>query len=593
MTIICLLIFATALSVRLLSWHNNHRDATKVQTVVTYDYKAGARQLLSRDIKAFVSDVDRTGHPPGYPIFLAAIFRIFGIWDSTIQFVQIIFDSLAAVVIFLIAFELLTKGVAITAAFLAALSPQFAYYPLLILPDSIAVLPILLAVYCVIRASKRPRVLTMIGAGVFVGLSCWLRANALLLAPFLAATVFIVFDRGKRSLYAVSLVASTVLIIAPITIKNYVVFGQFIPLSLGAGQTLLEGIAEHDSAGTLGVPKTDLGIMAQEAAWFNRPDYAERLFGPDGFQRDRMRLARGVAIIRAHPFWYLGVMLKRAGSLFRIARVPIASPGPGVTHSLEINDQRQPVWSNSPAELLAQASIGSELTKTSLTADAQLLQVTGDSSKYAHQIISQPIKVKNHTDYLIRFPIMLEQGRMVSNVLAEDSDVPLASTNIDLMETRSVEVVPSRMIALPFVTGNASQVRTTISNGGSTPVLPVAKIGRIELFELGPSSYEWTRYPRLVVRNIQRLFITAWMLILTIAGLLFLIRARQFRTLVVLLTVPVYYLSVQSALHTEQRYVIAMHYFLIVIAAVSAYFFIWLLSEGFRRWVIDERRLDS
>src|SRR5207237_721184 len=123
-------------------------------------------------------------HPPGYPILLAGIVKVFGDSDTAIEFVQMICDSAAAVVVALIVFELLPVTVAIIAGLLTALSPQFAYYSVLLLPDSLAVLPILLAVYFMIRARKRPRLLTVAIAGALVGLSCWFRANALLLAPF-------------------------------------------------------------------------------------------------------------------------------------------------------------------------------------------------------------------------------------------------------------------------------------------------------------------------------------------------------------------------------------------------------------------------
>jgi hypothetical protein len=43
-------------------------------------------------------------------------------------------------------------------------------------------------------------------------------------------------------------------------------------------------------------------------------------------------------------------------------------------------------------------------------------------------------------------------------------------------------------------------------------------------------------------------------------------RGKKWRALVVLLAVPVYYLCVQSALHTEYRYVLAVHYFLFAAA---------------------------
>src|SRR6266566_1307653 len=132
------------------------------------------------------------------------------------------------------------------------------------------------------------------------------------------------------------------ILIAPITIKNAIVFHRFIPLSLGAGQKLLEGIAEYDQ-GRFGIPKTDLGIMRQEALMYQRPDYAMVLFGPDGIERDRLRIRRGLSVVGAHPVWYGGVMFRRAISFFKLARVPITNPEGPVSHSLDVTNIA-PAW---------------------------------------------------------------------------------------------------------------------------------------------------------------------------------------------------------------------------------------------------------
>src|SRR5713101_6564345 len=163
---------------------------------------------------------------------------------------------------------------------LAAFSPQFAWNSVLLLPDSLAVLPILLAVYCLMRAAKNPRLVTLIIAGALVGISCWLRANAMLLTFFIAAAVLLLFPRERRTRYALAVVCGTLLIVLPLTIRNAIVFHRFIPLSLGAGQTLLEGIADYDPEGKLGVPSTDVGIMKREAEQSGRLDYYGTLFNP-------------------------------------------------------------------------------------------------------------------------------------------------------------------------------------------------------------------------------------------------------------------------------------------------------------------------
>jgi 4-amino-4-deoxy-L-arabinose transferase-like glycosyltransferase len=236
--IIALIIFSVALGVRLLSWHDTRTDVWKVQTVVVEDYRHIARILREGGTGAFLSsssllaDPNTLGHPPGYSILMALLFGAFGERDAAIQFFQILCDALAALLVFLLVALLLPRSIAVIAGILVALSPQFAWNSVLLLPDSLSVLPILLAIYCLTRAYRRPHLLTLVAAGALIGLSCWLRANAMLLAPFMTLAIPVLFERCRRLRYGAALLGGAVLLIAPLTIRNAVVFGHFIPVSL-------------------------------------------------------------------------------------------------------------------------------------------------------------------------------------------------------------------------------------------------------------------------------------------------------------------------------------------------------------------------
>jgi len=549
-----------------LSWQDNRREVRKVETFVIAGYQESAQKLVHGQLRAVVSDLEDMAHPPGYSILLAGIFKVFGESDTAIEFVQILCDSLAAVFVFLIAGELMSGRIAVVAGLLAALSPQFAYYSVLLLPDSLAVLPILIAVYFLIRAIRHPRLLSFALAGVFIGLSCWLRANALLLAPILAFLVPLFLARGRRLRYSLALVFGAAILIAPITIKNAIVFHRFIPLSLGAGQKLLEGIAEYDQ-GRFGIPKTDLGIMRQEAAMYQRPNYALVLFGPDGIERDRLRIRRGLSVVAAHPVWYGGVMFKRAVSFFKLARVPITNAEPPVSHALEVADTT-PAWTNSPSEFIAKAGLISTGAKTTLSADAQKLRIESDETKYGVQILSTPIAVEKRHDYLLRLPLKLEDGRVTVKVTDARQKAVLAATDVDLNEGLSSLDQPVNNLALAFVTSNESQICVSLANNAAVSARSLAEIGSVELFDLGPSSQAWMRYPRFPIRLLQKFFVTAAVLPCVILGIFVLLWTRNLRTLILLLLVPAYYVIFQSALHTERRYVIAIHYFTLILAAV-------------------------
>lgn len=583
----CLLIFFLALGVRLLTWHDLRLDVWRVQTYVTSDYKYSAYLLARRDFKGFLYDISRMGHPPGYPVVLAGIFKIWGDSDDAIQLVQVVCDSLAAVVVFMIVFELLPFGVAVIAGLLTALSPQFSYHSVLLLPDSLAVLPILLAVYLIVRAFKRPQVLTFVLAGALIGVSCWLRANALLLAPFLAVCLAFLTQRGFRLRFATALLAGALAVIVPVTIKNWVVFGHFVPLSLGAGQTLLEGIADYDTEKQLGIPQTDLGIMRQEAEMYQRPEYALLLFGPDGIKRERMRIARGFAVIRSRPAWFVRVMARRALASLKLDRVPLVAAEPPVTQRLEAADNLTPVWTRAPNQLLEEGGVASKSAVVELVDESRMLRIVGDEMKYGNQIVSPLIAVKQDRDYVFRLSLKLEEGRALLKVTGPDPNASqqqaLAASVIDIAEGVAPSEQALKRVELPFVSGNHTEVRLMLANNASAPGPPVARMGMIELYELGPSAYQWTRIPRLVIRNLQRFFLTAWMLPLTIFGIVILLRARRRHTVLLLLSVPLYYLLVQSALHTERRYVIAIHYFFTILAAVFLWMLFGLVKEAIRR----------
>lgn len=428
-----MLVFLAAFGVRLLGWKDVRGEAGAVQTAVAQNYKHMARLLVQNGAASFydaastTSEPDLLGHPPGYPFVLAALYEIFGERDEAAQLFQMACDSLAAVLVFLIAAELLSFGVASLSGAFVALSPQFGWNSVLLLPDTLAVVPLLLAVYLLVRARGRRVSAHALAAGVLVGLSCWLRANALLLAPFLILALPLVVGREHWRRAALLLLAGAFVAVAPLTIRNAVVYGRFVPVSLGAGQTLVEGIGDYDPEQRFGLPDTDVELTRQEAEAHGRPEYAHSLFTPDGFERDRERLRRGFAVIRAHPFWFTSVMLRRAGSMLRLERTPLAS---------------------------------------------------------------------------------------------------------------------------------------------------TAKV-----------SEGWTRVPRLVVRAAQKLFITAVFLPLVLLGLFVLVREKRWRALAALLAVPVYYFCVQSALHTEYRYVLALHYFLFIVAAAGL-----LHAAGVVRARLNSRR---
>jgi 4-amino-4-deoxy-L-arabinose transferase-like glycosyltransferase len=324
-------LFVVSAGVRLLVWQNNKVEMDGVQWVLTHLYKQDARALLSGDLRLFLagpnppSDATVLLHPPGYPILLASVYGIAG-ENEAFRVFQILLVSLSPVLIFLIAAQLFGMRTGIIAGFLAALAPQFAYHSGLMLPDALSVLPILAALYFLVLARDDPRLLFAILCGVSIGVSCWFRSNALFLPMFFAAAVFLWVPKRGRGRFALLLIAAFVLTIAPITIRNYLVFGSVIPLSVGAGTTFIEGLGDYDADGTLEMPTTDEGVMEMDVRRSGRPDYYGFLYAPDGVERDRARMRAALAVVGENPFWYAASVAHRGISTLRMERVPAIAP---------------------------------------------------------------------------------------------------------------------------------------------------------------------------------------------------------------------------------------------------------------------------
>ena len=129
----------------------------------------------------------------------------------------------------------------------------------------------------------------------------------------------------------------------------------------------------------------------------------------------------------------------------------------------------------------------------------------------------------------------------------------------------------SNVIQVPFASGQQTEARFVFSGSGDQ-ASSKWRVGRLNLFEIGPTPYEWTRLPRLAIHAIEKnIFKTDRLLPLIGIGVLLLLLGRKGRVLTMLGAVPAYYLCAQSVFHTEYRYILAIHYFLFVFAATGIF----------------------
>jgi len=595
-------IFVLSFGVRLLHWQDSYADLARrgpSTSGLARHYLGEAARIQSEGAILYPrngvdpGDARLIVHPPGYSAFIAGLFSVFGNSEEGLRLAQILVDAISSLMVFLIALHLFRPAIAALGSCLAAMSPHFAYYSLWITPDTLPVLPLLIAIYLICRAVNRSEPGLLIAAGAMVGLSCWLRANGLLLGAFLALATLLLFEGRKKWLYSAALLATTALVISPITVRNWLLFRKFIPISVDGGLALVEGIAAYDTAGRFGMPKTDGEALLKDVEWHNRPDYAGNLWHPDGIERDQFRFRRGLQVVRENPFWFARAMVDRSLFMLRYndsgradwpfgtAVVPVVSGEPGPTHLMSLTPGGKPVLTIRPADLVEY--VRSPEGNVSLDSSGSILNVAGDDSEFGDQI-GLVFPVKPGCDYMLAIPLEIKQGAMALKVTSSDSRYTLTSY-IAVRDGRAKSrhsrhdkpdsngsLGELKIVNMAFASGRRDEVRFVVRNNGISVNRPEVIVGELRLFELGATGFKWSRYPRLLIRASQKtLFKTKVMLPLVLIGVLLLAFVRAKRILILLLAVPVYYLCIHAVLTTEYRYILPIHYFLFIFAGVAIY----------------------
>ena len=302
------------------------------------------------------SRTDAAVYPPGYPLWLAFIYKMSGTRSLTVvQNVQWILDSFSVLLIFGIGVTAFGWRIGLWAGGIAALWPLLATYGAVPLADAPTSWIVLGATWMLLLAAKRQSVAWALAAGALVGASCWLRANAMLLVFFWALALLLLVQTNwrRRALLSASVVLAAMMVIAPVVVRNLIAFRAFVPTGLGAGTNLLEGIGETErGANEFGAAANDSDLVEQERADLKVPtDQPFTLYYPDGIRRDRERTRKALAIITRHPVWYAGTVVRRMAGVMKYAGEPsgiYGSAGINVTSRKSL----PPAWQGGASALL-------------------------------------------------------------------------------------------------------------------------------------------------------------------------------------------------------------------------------------------------
>ena len=212
----------------------------------TYGDDAGHYEFLGRSLAAGAGFANLNGAtttfwPPGYPLFLAAVYKLPGdLFGGPDVMVALLLNALLGTATIMLVYGIGRRAFgqpeAVFAALLTALFPSLIFLSGVTLSETLFTFLALLGVWLVIEAEYRSNRLLLVPAGIVVGLAALTRGQALLLPlvllPFWWRTLR---DWRPVLIRAVTVGALTVIAILPWTVRNYVESNSFVLISTNAG----------------------------------------------------------------------------------------------------------------------------------------------------------------------------------------------------------------------------------------------------------------------------------------------------------------------------------------------------------------------
>ncbi len=183
-----------------------------------------------------------TYHPPGYYYFLACIYALFGHHYPAVRVIQAFLDTMTVLLVFGIGRLVFGKPAGLIAAAVAAIYPPLIYYSGVLLTECLSTFLLAAAIWLLLfsaRTGQRPRYWALLLSGLFLGLGALVRSVLLAAVPLMLLWRLFVAERwpgwktAARCALAVGI--PIVLVIAPVTLRNYQLHHRFIPIATNGG----------------------------------------------------------------------------------------------------------------------------------------------------------------------------------------------------------------------------------------------------------------------------------------------------------------------------------------------------------------------
>jgi len=187
-------------------------------------------------------EVPTAWRPPGYPILLAGIYKVFGHDVQNVYVFQILALQLSLTLLFLIAKKVFGNLTSLISLGILSVWPFFPTFATQLMTETWALLLITIIVYILVCTKMSNWKWAVMG--MLMGVLLYFRSNFVLFTPFL----FLPFLKQKKIWKGMLLFfIMTTLVLTPWIVRNQQEFDSFIPLSTQAGEAIFFGTQPYIS----------------------------------------------------------------------------------------------------------------------------------------------------------------------------------------------------------------------------------------------------------------------------------------------------------------------------------------------------------
>jgi 4-amino-4-deoxy-L-arabinose transferase-like glycosyltransferase len=238
---------------------------------------------------------------PGTSLIWAGLYRIFGHRYSVVRLFQCLAGALTVLIIYDIGMRAFSERTGLFSAAIYSVWPMAIFYSTELLSETLATFWFLAYIAASLWFAGKPSLRRASLAGLLLGLALLTKGGFLIMIPFTVVWGVWQFWAKRPAIFlALAIPLISLLVLTPWIVRNYWVFGRFIPLATEGGDTLLGG---------------NNSVVAYDPEYYGHqifptliPEYRNAFVSCSSeVERDHLAVNLAIRWLQEHPdrWWYL------------------------------------------------------------------------------------------------------------------------------------------------------------------------------------------------------------------------------------------------------------------------------------------------